>query len=68
MLSGGDDYELLFTVPAAQQGRLEERAADFGVPVARIGRAEEGSGAVLSDGGVERDVAGLGHDHFEAAR
>ena len=68
MLSGGDDYELLFTVPAAKQGRLEERAADFGVPVARIGRAEEGSGAVLSDSGAERDIAGLGYDHLEAAR
>jgi thiamine-monophosphate kinase len=68
MLSGGDDYELLFTVPAAEQGRLAERAPDFGVLVTRIGRVEEGSGAVLSDGGAERDIAGLGHDHLEAAR
>jgi thiamine-monophosphate kinase len=68
MLGGGDDYELLFTVPATEQGRLAEQAADFGVPVTLIGRAEEGAGAVLSDGGAERDIAGLGHDHLEAAR
>ena len=68
MLSGGDDYELLFTVPAGEEGRLEQQAAAFGVPVARIGRAEEGCGAVLSDGGTERDIDGLGYDHLEAAR
>ena len=68
LLAGGDDYELLFTVPAAQVGRLEERAAHFGVPVTRIGGAEAGNGVVLSDGGTERDIAGLGHDHLAAAR
>jgi thiamine-monophosphate kinase len=68
MLSGGDDYELLFTVPAGEEGRLEQQAAEFGVPVARIGRAEEGSGAVLTGGGAERDIDGLGYDHLEAAR
>ncbi len=67
MLSGGDDYELLFTVPAVEQRRLAEGAADFGVPLTRIGRAEEGAGAVLSGGGAERDIAGLGHDHLGAA-
>lgn len=68
LLAGGDDYELLFTVPAAQQERLAERAASFGVPVTRIGRVEEGAGTLLSDGVALRDIAGLGHDHLEAAR
>ena len=39
---------------------------ELGVTVTRIGRVEAGHGAVLRDGGVERDVAGLGHDHFES--
>lgn len=66
-LSGGDDYELLFTVPEAAGARLDAHRGELGVAIARIGIVERGSGAVLRDGSVERDVAGLGHDHFEPA-
>ncbi|HEY2798525.1 MAG TPA: thiamine-phosphate kinase [Thermoanaerobaculia bacterium] len=66
-LSGGDDYELLFTVPEGAGASLEAHLPELGVPVTRIGRIEAGRGAVLRDGAVERDVAGLGHDHFESA-
>lgn len=65
-LSGGDDYELLFTVPESDASRLRERAEDLGVPLTRVGRVEEGRGAVLYDGATRRDVSGLGHDHLEA--
>ena len=68
LLGGGDDYELLFTVPAAREGLLAERAQGFGVPVTRIGRVEPGAGAVLSDGGALRDVSGFGHDHLQIPR
>jgi thiamine-monophosphate kinase len=68
VVAGGDDYELLFTVREDAAARLEERAAVLGVGVTRIGRAEEGAGAVLRDALGERDVAELGHDHFEAPR
>jgi thiamine-monophosphate kinase len=67
-LGGGDDYELLFTVPPSEQQRLEARAAGLDVVVTRIGRVEEGAGASLSDGGALRDIGGFGHDHFEMAR
>jgi thiamine-monophosphate kinase len=67
LLSGGDDYELLFTASAEQAARLEERASGFDIPVTHVGRVETGSGAVLRDGGVERDIADLGHDHLERA-
>ncbi|HEY4228926.1 MAG TPA: thiamine-phosphate kinase [Thermoanaerobaculia bacterium] len=67
-LSGGDDYEILFTVPEDATAALEAHRPELGVPVTRIGRVQEGRGAVLRDGGVERDVAGLGHDHFQEAR
>lgn len=68
LLGGGDDYELLFTVPEDEEERIPSHAADFGVPVTRIGRVEKGSGAVLRDRTGERDIADLGHDHLEAPR
>ena len=67
-LGGGDDYELLFTARAADAPRVAECAAALDVPLAAIGVASSGEGVVLLDGRVERDVASLGHDHFEAAR
>ena len=67
VLSGGDDYELLFTASANQAARLEKRASAFDIPVTRVGRVESGSGAVLRDGRAERDIAQLGHDHFQGA-
>jgi thiamine-monophosphate kinase len=66
-LAGGDDYELLFTVPERALDRLAALAGELGAPVTRIGRIEEGSGAVLRDGALERDIAALGHDHLEVA-
>jgi thiamine-monophosphate kinase len=68
VLGGGDDYELLFTVPAPAQERLERHAGAFGASVTRIGRVEKGAGAVLSEGGALRDIAGFGHDHLETPR
>ena len=67
LLSGGDDYELLFTASPAQAERLEERASAFDVPIARVGRVQRGGGAFLLDGQSERDIADLGHDHLERA-
>jgi thiamine-monophosphate kinase len=68
MLAGGDDYELLFTVPAAREERLALRAGAFGVPVTRVGRVEPGAGAVLWHAGALRDISGFGHDHLETPR
>ncbi len=64
LLGGGDDYELLFTVPAAEQPRLALHAGTFGVAVTLVGRVEQGTGAVLSEGGALRDITGFGHDHL----
>jgi thiamine-monophosphate kinase len=68
MLAGGDDYELLFAVPPDAGPRLRIQAERLGVRVTRIGRIEAGEGAVMRAGGSERDISGLGHDHFEAGR
>jgi thiamine-monophosphate kinase len=67
-VSGGDDYELLFTVREADASRLAERTEALGVPTRAIGRVSSGSGVVLVDARGERDIESLGHDHFEAAR
>ncbi len=52
LLTGGDDYELLFTAAPQHRQVIETEAARIGVPLTRIGRVEEGSGvaAVLPDG------------------
>jgi thiamine-monophosphate kinase len=42
-LTGGDDYELCFTVPVADEARLREVAAHWPVPITRIGTIVPGS-------------------------
>ncbi|WP_323761174.1 thiamine-phosphate kinase [Maricaulis sp.] len=47
LLTGGDDYELLFTVPAACRDRVEALARHGDVALTRIGVVQTGEGAVL---------------------
>jgi len=61
MLRGGDDYVLLFTLPAQQAGQLDHWRQQ-GWPVSVIGRAQAGAGVWL-DG---QPVAGAGgYQHFK---
>jgi thiamine-monophosphate kinase len=60
-LSGGDDYELLFTADPRQRAALA--ALDAGVVLRRIGAVTE-AGEVLVDGAPPRRDAGHGFDHF----
>lgn len=46
-LTGGDDYELCFTLPQAQAARLEGLARGWDFPVTRIGTVTAGSNLVL---------------------
>ena len=48
-LTGGDDYELCFTIPAAAQGELERRLEDTPVPITQIGVIESEPGLRLAD-------------------
>ncbi len=66
VLTGGDDYELLFTAPAAARDAVAGAARSAGVPVARIGMVVEGRGVEVSDA----QVLGLtfsrgGYSHFQ---
>lgn len=61
--SGGDDYELAFTVPAAHGRALD--ALESECPVTRIGEVVAGEGVALSDeAGVPMRVAETGYRHF----
>jgi thiamine-monophosphate kinase len=58
---GGDDYELLFTVPPDVLG-----TGEFGLDLTRIGTVREGSGVCWVDraGGPVDPPAHAGYDHF----
>lgn len=65
VLAGGDDYELLFTAPAARRVAVEAAATAAGTPVTRIGQIEAEAGLRLVDGAgrpVDRRYASF--DHF----
>jgi thiamine-monophosphate kinase len=63
-LTGGEDYELLFTVPLARLGAMTHAIARGLGPVTRIGSLVTGSGVrVFARGGVMQ-FSGAGYDHF----
>jgi thiamine-monophosphate kinase len=66
LLAGGDDYELLFTAPAARRAEVEAAGAAAGLAVTRIGRIVGGAPVVrlLGAGGKPIEVARRGYDHF----
>jgi thiamine-monophosphate kinase len=67
-LGGGDDYEILFTVPPGKAGRFADPPSEWGVAVRRIGRVEAGAGTFLEEERGLRPIDELGYDHFGAAR
>jgi thiamine-monophosphate kinase len=65
VLGGGEDYELLATLPdgPAVSGARAQLSEAFGVPLAEIGRIIEGE-LVAVDGGEERPLEPEGWDHL----
>jgi len=63
-LTGGDDYELLFTVPQARLGAMSNAMALGLGPVARIGSLVSGNGVRVSARGGVTQFSGSGFDHF----
>ena len=60
-LSGGEDYELLFTVPRSKVKRLK----GLSLPVTEIGEVVKGKNIVIQDAdGRKRQLASGGFDHF----
>jgi len=65
IFSGGDDYELLFTVNPENAAKIPALAASLGLPLTRIGRTVEGDRPVLkSASGENLSLASAGWRHF----
>lgn len=64
-LTGGDDYQILFTAPADAAPRLSALAAAENIRVTRIGRVLAGAGTVrvVSDDGASLALARAGYVH-----
>lgn len=66
LLSGGDDYELLFAAPPAQRAAILAAGARLQLPVHRIGTLTATAGELWlreADGRMQRAPA-AGYDHF----
>ncbi len=64
-LAGGDDYELVFTAPAAQRSAVQQAGADCGVAVTRIGTTSAQPGLRLWDAqGQLQPLRHASFDHF----
>ena len=64
-LSGGDDYELLFTAPAHAAAEVLAAAARSDVPVTEIGSIVDGDGVkVIAEDGRELALTHTGYRHF----
>jgi thiamine-monophosphate kinase len=66
-LTGGEDYELLFTLSPPEFSRLRERWADeFDEPLSQIGEITGASQEVhiVSPDGIEQPVNVRSFDHF----
>ncbi|MBC7952503.1 MAG: thiamine-phosphate kinase [Rhodospirillaceae bacterium] len=67
LLTGGDDYELLFAAPSSATAPLLELAERLGVPLTAIGRMEAGSGVTVHDAsGRALSLGQGGWRHFSA--
>ncbi len=67
LLAGGDDYELLFTVPAASDGEVAALGTRLGLRLTRIGdivAGRPGELVLCDDGGTVITPATRGYDHF----
>ena len=65
-LTGGDDYELLVTVPEKNVVALTEFAEETATPLTAIGDVRDGSGVcLLNDQGRSMDYKRAGFEHFQ---
>jgi thiamine-monophosphate kinase len=65
LLTGGDDYELLFAAAPEDTAAVQAASTIAGVPVARLGRFVAGDGVVVRDGsGAAITLPQGGWSHF----
>ncbi len=70
MLAGGEDYELIFTVPDEHTDKIMGAAESWEVALTKIGHIEEEKGVRLIQGSPDQqmapavDISYIGFDHF----
>lgn len=64
VLSGGDDYQLCFTIPEKNITEFEKEIAKTSHLVSCIGEIEKGSGVRCFKDNNEIDVSEMGYQHF----
>ena len=65
VLSGGDDYELCFTAPAAHHENLQRISAQLDLPLTCTGKIVAGRGCIVQDAnGKPLHFERSGYDHF----
>jgi thiamine-monophosphate kinase len=64
ILSGGDDYELLFTAPKDKASAVAAISRNLKIPTTRIGSITTGKNIVVEDGGKIVTPAKTGYKHF----
>lgn len=68
VMHGGEEYELVLTVPGGSFDLVSEALARVGGSLIPIGRATEGVGLVVVEDGEERSVEPLGWEHLRSSR
>ncbi len=63
-LSGGDDYELVFTVAPARQAALKQLISQTDLPITCIGEVVAAPGVLLLDNGRSVGLSRTGYEHF----
>jgi thiamine-monophosphate kinase len=67
ILTGGDDYEILFTAPASRDGALAALSKETGVALTHIGTMAAGGGVTVRDAaGGAMEMGQGGYRHFGA--
>ncbi len=63
-LSGGDDYELVFTVAPCREAALKKLISQTALPITCIGEVVATKGVQLLDNNKPVDLPRLGYEHF----
>jgi thiamine-monophosphate kinase len=63
-LSGGEDYELLFTIPPDREGAVRNALSPFGTSASMIGTITPSGLSVVDRNGKEYPVVTGGYNHF----
>jgi thiamine-monophosphate kinase len=64
VLGGGDDYEIVLTLPPEELGAFQDAARGAGVATAEVGRVKAGEGACFMRDGSPLAIARPSYSHF----